>query len=93
MVELEEDVCFEYESSAASSYAKLLNTLDGLYHISGLPLNMPYISMADVVKRLKATGIHLNPDGRVEFGLAVHIQPYACNILSLWVFVVAIVPK
>lgn len=94
LVELEEDVCYEYEPAATTdSCVRKLHELTDVYHVSGLPLNMRYISMADMVKRLKTIGVHLNPDGRVEFGLAVHIQPYPCNVLSLWVFVVALVPK
>lgn len=93
LVELEEDVCYEYEHDGENSYVRKLNEFTDVYHLSGMPLNMRYISMANVVKRLKSTGVHLNPNSRVEFGLAIHIQAYPCNVLSLWVFVVAMVPK
>lgn len=94
LVELEEDACYEYgEPGGANSYVRKLRDVTDLYQLSGVPLNMRYISMANVVKRLKPTGVHLNSDSRVEFGMAVHIQPYPCNVLSLWVFVVAMLPK
>lgn len=93
LVEMEEDVCYEYESGGVNSYAKKLHELSDLYNVLGHPLNMRYVSLANVVKRLKTTGVHLNTDSRVEFSVAIHIQPYPCNVLSLWMFVVALVPK
>lgn len=53
---------------------------------------MPYVNVARILDRVKATGIHIQTDDRVEFSIVVHIQPYPMNVLSVWVFIVALTP-
>lgn len=88
--ELEEDECFDSEQN--NYLEKLNNDVFSLYKITGYPLNMPYISIARIIERVKATGIHLNSDGNVEFCASVYIQSYPMNIFSVWVFLLALVP-
>lgn len=88
--DLEEDACFEYETKG---YTDRMQHLQAVYQMSGYPVHMSYCSMSAVVERVRATGIHLNADGQVEFSLTVHVQPYPCNVLSVWVFLLALVPK
>lgn len=61
--------------------------------VSGFPLNMPYVNVARILDRVKATGIHIQTDDRAEFSIAVHIQPYPMNVLSVWIFILALTPK
>ncbi|KAG4068603.1 hypothetical protein HA402_004944 [Bradysia odoriphaga] len=89
LVNLEEDVCYEYEHK---SYTEKINAIASSYKLSGFPLNMRYTNLSDIVARVKATQIHSSTDGRVEFSLAVHIQPYPNNVLSVWIFLLSLVP-
>lgn len=90
LVEMEEDACYEYEPK---TYADRLAHLATVYETSGYPVQMTYSSLSAVVERVRSTGIHRHADGAVEFALTVYVQPYPCNVLSLWVFLVALVPK
>lgn len=54
---------------------------------------MPYVNVIRILERVKATGIHIQTDDRVEFAVTVHIQPYPMNVLSVWIFIIALTPK
>jgi hypothetical protein len=43
--------------------------------------------MAAIEERVKATGVHETGAADVLFLLAVHVVPYPCKVLSVWVFV------
>lgn len=88
--DLEEDRCFEYEQKSYTD--KLGIEMLTKYKVSGYPLNMPYVSIARIIERVKATGIHFNSDQKVEFALTVHIQSYPMNIFSVWIFLLALTP-
>lgn len=88
--ELEEDQSFEYEQKSFTD--KLNADLLSKYKVSGYPINMPYVSIARIVERVEAIGIHFNSDSKVEFSLAVHIQSYPMNIFSVWIFLLALIP-
>lgn len=99
LVELEEEeAAFEYENNgkrAAGGHRTdwdRLQHLRSLYRMSGWPMQMAYTSVSAIVERVRATGFHLNGDGRVEFGLTVRLQQYPGNVLSVWVFLLALVP-
>lgn len=93
LVELEKDAAESGESAIERDHLEKLNFLHNNYKISGCPLNMSYINLSHVVERVKATGIHLNTDPRAEFGLSVYVHPYPNFIISVWVFLIALVPK
>lgn len=88
--ELEEDECFETEQKHYMD--KLNGETIGAYKVAGYPLNMPYVSVARIIERVKATGIHLNSDNNAEFSINVYIQSYPMNIFSVWVFLLALIP-
>ncbi|KAJ6629951.1 Coiled-coil and C2 domain-containing protein 2A [Pseudolycoriella hygida] len=90
LVSLEEDICYEYEHK---SYMEKLNGIASSYKICGHTLNTRYTNLSDIVSRVKATLIHSSTDNRVEFSLGVHIQPYPNNVLSVWIFLLSLVPK
>ncbi|XP_072947113.1 protein CC2D2B [Epargyreus clarus] len=60
------------------------------YKMFGFPLNLPYVSAKSVTSGVKSTGVHLNDDPAVEFGLAVEVYAYPNNVLSVWVFLASI---
>jgi coiled-coil and C2 domain-containing protein 2A len=45
------------------------------------------------VDALTSTGVHLNREPGVEFALAVHVEPYANNVMSVWVYVASMVRR
>lgn len=52
---------------------------------------MGYESMENVVAAVKATNVHVNFNPGVEFALAVHIQAYTNNILSVSIYVASLI--
>lgn len=70
-----------------------LKSLTDSYKMTGQPLHMAYSTMADLLDSVKACQIHVNYHASVEFALAVHIQPYVNNILSVWLYIASLVPR
>lgn len=91
LTELEKDAAESEDENV--EHLEKLNFLHANFRISGCPLNMPYINLAHVVDRIKSLGIHLNTDPKVEFGLGVYVHPYPQYVISVWVFLIALVPK
>ncbi|XP_055907018.1 coiled-coil and C2 domain-containing protein 2A [Eupeodes corollae] len=90
-------VDLEYESTFTSipstiNHSERLEAELGSYKAFGFTLNFSYINLSSVSERIKSTGIHLNSDRRVEFSVAVHIHAYPFNVLSVWIFIMSIVP-
>lgn len=90
LIELEKDTT---EYSDNGDHLEKLNFLNNNFRVSGCPLNMSYINLSHVVERVKSIGIHLSTDPRVEFGLSVYVHPYPNYIISVWVFLIALLPK
>ncbi|XP_011206624.3 coiled-coil and C2 domain-containing protein 2A [Bactrocera dorsalis] len=63
------------------------------YKIYGYALNFPYTNLTSISERIKSTGIHLNSDKRVEFCLATHIHIYPNDVLSVWIFLISLIPN
>ena len=42
---------------------------------------------------VERTGIHLNEDKKVEYALAVYVHSYPNDIISVWIYVVSMIPK
>ena len=61
--------------------------------LSGYPLHFPYANILHIVTSIERTGLHLTEDRRVEFGLAVFVYPYPNDVVSVWVFLVTMIPK
>ncbi|XP_059610897.1 coiled-coil and C2 domain-containing protein 2A [Phlebotomus argentipes] len=90
LVDLESAVTRE---SSVEEQMEKINVFLTTFKASGFPLNLPYYSLSHIVERVKSTGIHMNLDNRVEFALAVHIHPYENNVLSVWIFLLSLLPK
>ena len=56
----------------------------------GVPLNVPQHSQEAIVEALFALGVHRNDSRDAEFALAVHMEPYPSNVVSVWVYVAAL---
>lgn len=51
---------------------------------------MPYVNTATIVTKALSFGIQAQPGDKTEFGVAVYINPYPAQVLSIWIFVAAI---
>ncbi|XP_035773718.1 coiled-coil and C2 domain-containing protein 2A-like [Anopheles albimanus] len=91
LISLEQDTCLEADTDryAAEEFGQMFVS----YKINGFPINMPYTNLSSIVAQVKGTGIHLNSEADVEFALGVHLKPYPCNVYSVWVFLMSLVPR
>ncbi|KAH8369711.1 hypothetical protein KR093_000676 [Drosophila rubida] len=58
----------------------------------GFTLNFSYTNLTAISERIRTTCIHYNNNALVEFCVAVHVKAYANDVLSVWVFLLSIVP-
>jgi coiled-coil and C2 domain-containing protein 2A len=56
-------------------------------------LHFAYTDMDQMTEALRATGVHLARDPKVEFALAVHVEPYPATVMSVWVYVASLVKR
>lgn len=87
---LEDDICYENESE---EHAELLNSLFSNYKATGYTINSNYTNLSAIVADIKSAGIHLNIDNKVEFAVSVYVKEYVNNVLSIWIFLLSLVPK
>ena len=85
----------ENHSLAASlgEHYQALNEVRSSYDLSGFPMNFRYSDADHLLEAIERTGIHLSENKNAEFGLGVHIHAYPNDILSLWVYMVCMIPK
>ncbi|XP_076317683.1 coiled-coil and C2 domain-containing protein 2A-like isoform X2 [Tachypleus tridentatus] len=75
-----------FNKTASIDSLEELKDILGSFKVCGFPLSMPYTDIENVVEAVFATGIHQIEDKDVEFALAVHIHPYPCTVLAVWVY-------
>lgn len=61
--------------------------------ITGYTINTKYTNLSSIVSEMKNTGIHLNLDNKVEFASSVFVKEYANNVVSVWIFLISLIPK
>lgn len=72
--------------------------LDELHHrlvgrrVSGFPLNFTFSDLPSVVEAVRATEAHTVDDERAEFAIAARAFAYPCAVVSVWVYVVILLP-
>lgn len=63
------------------------------FQITGYTINTKYTNLSALVTELKNTGVHLNLDNKVEFASSVYIKEYSNNVISIWIFLMSLIPK
>ena len=63
------------------------------YKVCGFPLHFAFADIEQLAEAVIATGVHLNREPGVEFALAVHVEPYPCSVMSVWVYVASLVRR
>lgn len=89
-MKLEDDVCFENE---VEDHVDMLKALYVNYKITGFTINTKYTNVSAIVTEIKNTGIHLNLDNKVEFASNVFVKEYSNNVISIWIFLMSLIPK
>ncbi|KRY56588.1 Coiled-coil and C2 domain-containing protein 2A [Trichinella britovi] len=70
-----------------------LQTLLDAYKIFGFAINEPYISQQKLLKTISQTEICNMSDPDMEFTMAVYVQGYSSNILSVWILLASLVRR
>ncbi|KAG5677027.1 hypothetical protein PVAND_006814 [Polypedilum vanderplanki] len=90
LLRLEDDICFENDNE---DHAEMLKMLFVNHKVIGYTINCKYTNLSSIVTEIKNTGIHLNLDNKVEFAVNVYVKEYANNVLSIWIFLMSLIPK
>ncbi|XP_052897971.1 coiled-coil and C2 domain-containing protein 2A [Anopheles moucheti] len=90
LISLERDTCLETNTER---HGETFSQMFVSYKVNGFPINLPYNNLSTIVAHVKGTGIHLNSEAAVEFGLGVYIKDYPCNVYSVWIFLMSLVPR
>ena len=61
-------------------------TAGGTRELHGVTLNFTFTDMESIEARIKDTGIHEKAGDGVIFLLAVHVVPFPCRVLSVWIY-------
>ncbi|XP_026531661.1 coiled-coil and C2 domain-containing protein 2A [Notechis scutatus] len=63
----------------------------GDYRVSGFPIHLPFSDVASIVEAVYSTGVHKTEIPNTEFALAAYVHAYPKHILSVWIYVAALV--
>ena len=61
--------------------------------LHGVPINMPFTDLKDIVETLRATHVHEDEDEGVRFALAVRVFAYPNRVYSVWVYALSLVRR
>lgn len=62
-------------------------------NVFGFSLHFSFTNIEDIVNKIRTTSIHNNRNPSVEFTLVVRAFPYPGGVMSVWVYICALVPK
>ena len=71
----------------------MLESISSHREVNGVPINVTFTVIAQVVNAVKNTNIHTNLREGVRFALAVQVCPYVNDVCSVWVYFASLVPK
>ncbi|KAG6584931.1 Coiled-coil and C2 domain-containing protein 2A [Phytophthora cinnamomi] len=72
--------------------SSVLRELQRSKEVCGLPLHVSFTDIPRVLEIVENTNIHYNERPGVEFALAVYVCGYPNCVLSVWVYLAALVP-
>lgn len=84
-----------FETETLESDLRELEQMTLINRLTGFPMNMPFSDLKSISDAIFSTGVHETASleeskTNVEFVVAVHIHPYPCNVLSVWIYVASI---
>ena len=77
----------------AGEHAATLTRLASRYTAYGFPLHCTFTDLEAVIAAVKATGVHRIEDEAAPFAVACVVVPYANDVFSVWVYVIALLPQ
>ncbi|KAA0165551.1 hypothetical protein FNF31_01896 [Cafeteria roenbergensis] len=63
------------------------------HEVVGCPVHMPFKDMQSVLQAVRHTAVHEVEDPRASFAVACLTTPYPGQVLSVWVYVLALIPQ
>jgi hypothetical protein len=76
-----------------AEHTAVLAKVAARYTAYGAPLHCTFKQLQDVVEMVRATGLHRVEDEAAQFAVAVAVVPYPCDIFSVWVYALTLVPQ
>jgi hypothetical protein len=74
-------------------HQRRLEQLVSRYRAVGCPLNFTFTDLEVIVSGVRSIGLHKIEDETVQFAISVAVIPYPNEIFSVWVYLVALIPK
>jgi hypothetical protein len=79
-------------NSLSTSDVTLPESITRGRRVFGFALHVPFTGMENLLERIKLTNIHRNRSP-VEYAVAARVFAYHGGVLSVWIFVLAILEK
>ena len=83
----------EGSNAIATEHMNELQRIMSSHKMCGFPLHFSFTDIDQITEAMIATGVHLNREDGVEFALAVHVEPYPCTAMSVWIYVASLVRR
>ena len=74
-------------------HQRRLEQLVSRYRAVGCPLNFTFTDMEVIISGVRSIGLHKIEDETVQFAVSVAVIPYPNEIFSVWVYLVALIPR
>ena len=83
--------CFPFPFLSTNTLAPSSHSF--LPQVCGVCVHQGYSTAAGVVAAVHGAGVHLTQAPGVEFAMALHLHAYPGQVLSVWVYVAALVQR
>jgi hypothetical protein len=80
-------------SDMTLEHQKRLEQLVSRYRAVGCPLNFTFTDLEVIISGIRSIGLHKIEDETVQFAVSVAVIPYPNEIFSVWVYLVALIPR
>jgi hypothetical protein len=80
-------------SDMTLEHQKRLEQLVSRYRAVGCPLNFTFTDLEVIISGIRNIGLHKIEDETVQFAVSVAVIPYPNEIFSVWVYLVALIPR
>ncbi|KAK1791819.1 hypothetical protein P4O66_013792 [Electrophorus voltai] len=83
----------EHHSTTSGIEPNIYTMLDSIkeYQVTGMPNHMAFVDVNQVIRDVWNTKIHSTETPGTQLALAVHVEDYPKDILSVWVFLATLV--
>ncbi|XP_065840222.1 coiled-coil and C2 domain-containing protein 2A-like [Oscarella lobularis] len=82
-----------FDSASVEDQKLQLASITGSDKLSGFPLHFAFTDVDSIVNSVLDTRLHTIEDPQAEFALAVYVEAYPSDVLSVWVYVVGLTKR